>query len=195
MQSKQGGRPYLGGHVPHRHDQGALHGIDCYLRFCTVIVMKALTITPISPCSRCPTWHHRRRNVLRSQLLPPPTTALSRPLRIITRSSSVATQGPAPSSSTSSRPSCTSRMWVILLQMDSALWYDRRRDLQRGQGKFYIFPSQYLFTAALKGFGLSFASHYLIEGNQPATFHRPVMSVMGDHQMCIDLVILKLRMW
>ena len=55
--------------------------------------------------------------------------------------------------------------------------------------------SQYLFTAALKGFGLSFASHYLIEGNQPATFHHPVMSVMADHQMCIDLVTMKLRMW
>ena len=60
-----------------------------------------------------------------------------------------------------------------------------------------IFPvlSQHLFTALFKGFGLSFASHYLIEGNQPATLSHPFMSVMADHRMCLDLVGMKLRMW
>merc|ERR1712117_278516 len=57
------------------------------------------------------------------------------------------------------------------------------------------FRPLHLFTATLKGFGLSLASHYLIEGNQPATLSHPFMSVMADHKMCIDLVGMKLRMW
>ena len=59
----------------------------------------------------------------------------------------------------------------------------------------FSFLLQHLFSATLKGFGLSFASHYLIEGNQPATLSHPFMSVMADHKMCIDLVAMKLRMW
>ena len=86
-----------------------------------------LRITSRASCSRCPTWHRHRRRVRRLQLPALLTTDRSRPLRSITHSSSAVIQGPVPSSSTSSRPSCTSWMWVPLLQMDSVPWYGLRR--------------------------------------------------------------------
>ena len=63
---------------------------------------------PKTMCSRCRTWHHRRRSARSSSGLPPQTPDPLRPLNVTTRCSSAATRGPAPSSFTSLRQLCTS---------------------------------------------------------------------------------------
>jgi hypothetical protein len=51
-----------------------------------------------------------------------------------------------------------------------------------------------LVIAPLFGYGLSWAGHYLVEKNRPATFKHPLWSFMGDWVMFKDIMVGKLKL-
>ena len=44
------------------------------------------------------------------------------------------------------------------------------------------------FVVPLIGYGFAWAGHFFVEHNKPTTFLYPVFSLVGDFQMCIELI-------
>jgi hypothetical protein len=52
---------------------------------------------------------------------------------------------------------------------------------------------QYLLYALLCGYGFAWVGHFMFEKNKPATFKRPLYSLMGDWVMYKDMLTGKIR--
>jgi hypothetical protein len=52
---------------------------------------------------------------------------------------------------------------------------------------------QYLLYALLCGYGFAWVGHFVFEKNKPATFKRPLYSLMGDWVMYRDMLIGRIR--
>lgn len=44
------------------------------------------------------------------------------------------------------------------------------------------------FVVPLIGYGFAWAGHFFVEHNKPTTFLYPVFSLLGDFQMCVELI-------
>ena len=51
------------------------------------------------------------------------------------------------------------------------------------------FDPIYLIYALLSGYGFAWVAHFFIEKNKPATFTYPFYSFIGDHQMFVEILM------
>ncbi len=58
---------------------------------------------------------------------------------------------------------------------------------------FFTFNFSLLVLAPIAGYGFAWVGHFVFEKNKPATFTHPFYSLMGDFQMCWDVLTGKIE--